>query len=1100
MENDYGEVICKAVDTIVTSKLRNVNYDVTKVCQIIDNSQRKIGKYTVQENLIQYNAFSTITDLQIGDSVLVNIPYGDYNNQKTILNKIFQEDVVDYDSKTSFLSMLNFTKNIFLDNSTFSILANDGNTKTSKLLYSISNWKELYSVYTRLNITAKFQTWMDGIDIKKGTYGLSLIFTLEDDNRYELLLDTADMIGNPYKFNTFTEQSKIFDLTIMKDIKKLDIYLYQNNDFYTSDGTHFRWQDNENVAVTDNIFVSDIQIYLGFPENEFNGDSLTLTTSSSLAYSIFSNNPKTINIKWIHQIDDKNYTIITKENSSEYNINQIIWFRYELDQVASNSYSDITGPNWSVIPEAVGLLQYDFKPEPKKAVEKVKVLCSIITETGLIQNVLSNVIVFENEKSIVDQTTYNATLGLTINCEDDSGGNYFIYNSNGELINEGQGQGYIRTLVPCYQGIPLSNLQDDNIKEYRDGVQSIEWHIPKKNSMIVLTEEDIENRNVELDTNEYYVIKRERNDSGYINVNQSYSIKNYWHISNANNIIKCYIKNFAGIIFETTIELKFGKAGSNNSNITIILEFLNNNNALKINQEESIIVEAIAYDLSGKRITLDNNSEKTIKWHWLGQEDLTSSIISADIDNDNPARIKLTLKKNYDIVEQLKRNYHILQFEYSPTDSPKITTYLPIPIKDSSITYMEGARKVIYNPYGIPNYYTDAYVIYKNVGGTYIEETATWTLNSEKNYGNLKLKTIKKVKNGQSNSYYALQASTPYTKDDDLYCIVATQTINQQERVLWSQPILIMQSQYDAAIINDWDGDSIQLNENSGTIISSMLGAGTKDKDGYFSGILIGDLATSDESSLPSTGLYGLKNGVITFALDSEGRATFGEGKNISFGNSNLLESISSNLNFDVDNGKLNITNGNLKIGLSQNSGFQIIDNNEYVFDFSNNNLILSSPSGNLLFDLKNDTYFLRDPDNEDNLLIDSLNGEIHCNNLNVKNLQIFKEAKIPYLEADSIKTDYIKSNNIQSNNIENSESISSKNIEVSEQILSKFIEVSDLILSDTIENKKTLYSQSITVSNLICDDTITYKEQLLEDYIKSLINEALNNNNNNKG
>ncbi len=646
-------------------------------------------------------------------------------------------------------------------------------------------------------------------------------------------LNCLDMIGNPYKFNAFTEQSKIFDLTIMKDIKKLDIYLYQNNDFYTSDGTHFRWQDDENTAVTDNIFVSDIQIYLGFPENDFNGDSLTLTTSSSLAYSIFSNNPKTINIKWIHQIDDKNYTIITKENSSEYNINQIIWFRYELDQVASNSYSDITGPNWSVIPEAVGLLQYDFKPEPKKAVEKVKVLCSIITETGLIQNVLSNVLIFENEKSIVDQTTYNATLGLTINCEDDSGGNYFIYNSNGELINEGQGQGYIRTLVPCYQGIPLSNLQDDNIKEYRDGVQSIEWHIPKKNSMIVLTEEDIEDRNIELDTNDYYVIKRERNDSGYINVNQSYSIKNYWHISNANNIIKCYIKNFAGIIFETTIELKFGKAGSNNSNITIILEFLNNNNALKIDQMEGVAIEAIAYDLSGKRITLDNNSETVIKWHWLGQEDLTSPIISANIDNENPARINLTLKKNYDIVEQLKKNYHILQFEYSPTDSPKITTYLPIPIKDSSIAYMEGARKVIYNPYGIPNYYTDAYVIYKSVGGTYTEETATWTLNSKNDYGNLKLKTIKKVKNGQSNSYYALQASTPYIKDDDLYCIVATQIINSQERILWSQPILIIQSQYDAAIINDWDGDSIQLNENSGTIISSMLGAGTKDEDGY---------------------------------------------------------------------------------------------------------------------------------------------------------------------------------------------------------------------------------------------------------------------------
>ena len=42
--------------------------------------------------------------------------------------------------------------------------------------------------------------------------------------------------------------------------------------------------------------------------------------------------------------------------------------------------------------------------------------------------------------------------------------------------------------------------------------------------------------------------------------------------------------------------------------------------------------------------------------------------------------------------------------------------------------------------------------------------------------------------------------------------------------------------------------------------------------------------------------------------------------------------------------------------------------------------------------------------------------------------------------------------------------------------------------------------SKEINVSELICWNTITYKDQLLEDYIKSLINEALNNNNNNKG
>ena len=96
-----------------------------------------------------------------------------------------------------------------------------------------------------------------------------------------------------------------------------------------------------------------------------------------------------------------------------------------------------------------------------------------------------------------------------------------------------------------------------------------------------------------------------------------------------------------------------------------------------------------------------------------------------------------------------------------------------------------------------------------------------------------------------------------------------------------------------------------------------MLGAGTKNEKGEFSGILIGDLKPTGESALPSTGLYGLKDGKITFALDSEGRAAFGQEGNISFGNSNSLKSISLNLDFDVDNGNLNISNGNLKIGLS---------------------------------------------------------------------------------------------------------------------------------------------------------------------------------------
>lgn len=35
---DYGEIICKAVDEIVTSKLQGLQYDITKLCTIVDDS------------------------------------------------------------------------------------------------------------------------------------------------------------------------------------------------------------------------------------------------------------------------------------------------------------------------------------------------------------------------------------------------------------------------------------------------------------------------------------------------------------------------------------------------------------------------------------------------------------------------------------------------------------------------------------------------------------------------------------------------------------------------------------------------------------------------------------------------------------------------------------------------------------------------------------------------------------------------------------------------------------------------------------------------------------------------------------------------------
>jgi hypothetical protein len=50
-----------------------------------------------------------------------------------------------------------------------------------------------------------------------------------------------------------------------------------------------------------------------------------------------------------------------------------------------------------------------------------------------------------------------------------------------------------------------------------------------------------------------------------------------------------------------------------------------------------------------------------------------------------------------------------------------------------------------------------------------------------------------------------------------------------------------MQSRYDFAMLNNWDG-TLTLDEKNGTILSTMLGAGRKNTDNSFSGVLIGDI------------------------------------------------------------------------------------------------------------------------------------------------------------------------------------------------------------------------------------------------------------------
>lgn len=76
---NYSEILCTAIDEIVTQKLQGVNFDITKLCTIVNADEAHAGKYMVSDGAIKFDAYCDNTAYRVGQSVYVMVPKGDYS-------------------------------------------------------------------------------------------------------------------------------------------------------------------------------------------------------------------------------------------------------------------------------------------------------------------------------------------------------------------------------------------------------------------------------------------------------------------------------------------------------------------------------------------------------------------------------------------------------------------------------------------------------------------------------------------------------------------------------------------------------------------------------------------------------------------------------------------------------------------------------------------------------------------------------------------------------------------------------------------------------------------------------------------------------------
>lgn len=1064
---DYANTLCESVKIISESLLEGLKFDKTIECTIIDDSQRNKGIYVVSDGSVTFTAYSENTSYRNNTSVYVTIPNGDYDNDKIISGKKLKSNSSkSFIYNSPFGSLVDVTGNLvevnyqsgdlianlpstyyspfygqitnenyqnyFIknDDGTFSIATSENAdfyyeqfTDGLSCLIFEKRFETPFYGFTRLGLQASFQAWLREYNCIKGNYGLKVTVEFSPEGSLtqeqqepmirELYLDTADMLGDPYSFETYYNQEKVFDITPYGGVSYIKIEFFQDaGSFINKNGEQIAYIDDFENLVFSNLFVKDCRVCLGYEltsyEDEFvqifSFDANTYTSAASV-----EENKKDIELKWIHINEEGNQEIISNDSSYQY---EIRWYRYILGEESADGYC---GPSWTnpSHPRNKDVLVIESNPfyahlNPDtglQATEQIKAIILFgpspgyslqekVTSAAFNANKIkyyiyengnyincknleyndqqnyytqnadtrrifhSNILEFTNENDVISSATLDALQALTLVCKDeidgkqyDSYGNYLLYDQSNSLIDKGQSQ--ITRIIGCK--LDLSSTEKDDTADL-EKASSIIWRFPLKNTMISVIDD-------------YFT----DGDFGYIKITDSshtaeqltthgmpfirYTIASNYSPAKANNFIECSVEK-DGITYHSIKELTFGQSGTAGTDWTFVIDFDKNINAIIPNSENlnTADITARLYNNSGQEEDITN---KTIEWAFLDPLNTSKDRVNTNIqilDGDMVNRKTLSWNSNLSI-----NDLYILRATIKDWEDYELTAYLPIPLRSSrEYSYLTGATQVIYLTDGTPQYYTKYYEMHT------INEDISDQVSFTSIYGNSNIEDAEKrympdvaIQKNSSGTIlgYKLKPVSIYTEGLPIFGVQCQ--INGS--VVWTQPVLIIQNRYPSAMINKWNGKDLVLDEENSVILSNMIGAGSKNDQNQFSGVLMGDWngQSSANSSLNTyTGLFGFNSGELSYSLTDDGKATFGKstaGQIIIDGNNSTIKSAGFNLP---------ISSG-MEIDLTENIILANWQGKE-IFKLSGkssdtNFLTITDPISNkVLMNVSNQNYFLQ--------------------------------------------------------------------------------------------------------------------------------------------
>ena len=597
--------------------------------------------------------------------------------------------------------------------------------------------------------------------------------------------------------------------------------------------------------------------------------------------------------------------------------------------------------------------QYIVNLDYKTKTEKFKVV--IIYNHAVYY---SNELVFTNSDEIIDENRFYEIDALYLEHDKNSQESYqTFYKSSGAIMNPGATSANRAIKLGC---------KDEYGGDIILGGAQVYWYIPNSTTMLKSNKEYLIKcgylylePNADGQGSKYYengydcfykqiftMPDDESKIEEWKNVLKNellfyYQIRDYHVATHLRNTIKCkVIQNEFEI--DLNLSLIFGTLGTNGTDYSLVVTPSTSQICVsaKINEDDNgdLPLSVHLFNFNGEPV--ENNYKPKLEWIGPTSYDAvgdTNSIIISQLKNQSKFHCGiLKVTKTVNIITKKDKTKLI-----------DLSVLYPVPWGEridknnfSSTYYIDGPTTIVYDSQGKnPVFDKKSYRIYDGLEDIEITKNITWhikyynSLNEEININSDEYLFYNKYMPSLTDNNM-LQPSNIYISNCDCYPVVYA-VLNGTD-ILWAQPLVIMQNRYPSPMLNAWDGE-FEINEEAGTILSTMVGAGKKEDDNSFSGVLIGEVSIAQaevgKNDVFSTnhdglGLYGFHHGAQSFGFNIDGTVFIGKsgGGRISFDGNNGFIYSANWLKYFKDNNKDPFNNSNGIIGLNPGQDGMAID------------------------------------------------------------------------------------------------------------------------------------------------------------------------------